>query len=232
MKVTRTRHSIAKADQVRSTAGTSSTRRTLTGGASLSSTRTQKKEEERRLKEAERLRAIEQKEKARGQLRASPALCPMPAFAAATELTCALPLLCLAAEEADCASGEGAGAAGEDAAEGGEEAVRGCGVGCWCGGHLCPPGRSLVLPTVQPGCHGSPPACLLSLLSLSPPRPSLLSLARVCPWRSEKEVLKALQAQEKREMRLRQREAGVTGPRDDADIEWDALLADYRAKHG
>lgn len=33
-------------------------------------------------------------------------------------------------------------------------------------------------------------------------------------------------------MRLRQREAAVTGPRDDADIEWDGLIAAYRAHNG
>lgn len=33
-------------------------------------------------------------------------------------------------------------------------------------------------------------------------------------------------------MRLRQREAAVTGPRDDADLEWEALLAAYRRQHG
>lgn len=52
------------------------------------------------------------------------------------------------------------------------------------------------------------------------------------PGRSEKEVLKAMQAQEKKAMRLRQREAAVTGPKDDAAIEWDGLLARYRAAHG
>lgn len=52
------------------------------------------------------------------------------------------------------------------------------------------------------------------------------------PSCSEKEMLKAMQAQEKKQMRLRQREAAVTGPKDDADIEWEALLGEYRARHG
>lgn len=43
---------------------------------------------------------------------------------------------------------------------------------------------------------------------------------------------RALAAQEKASLRLRQREMVVTGPRDDADLEWDALLADYRARNG
>ena len=43
---------------------------------------------------------------------------------------------------------------------------------------------------------------------------------------------RALAAQEKAALRLRQREMVVTGPRDDADLEWDALLARYRSEHG
>jgi hypothetical protein len=41
-----------------------------------------------------------------------------------------------------------------------------------------------------------------------------------------------MQQQEKQAMRLRQREAVVTGPRDDLELEWDALLAQYRAHNG
>lgn len=47
----------------------------------------------------------------------------------------------------------------------------------------------------------------------------------------EKEAQRLLQMQEKQAMRLRQREAVVTGPKDDADLEWDALLASYRAQN-
>ena len=43
----------------------------------------------------------------------------------------------------------------------------------------------------------------------------------------EKEMLKALQAQEKQATRLRQRD-GTSGPRDDLDLEWEALLAKQR----
>lgn len=50
--------------------------------------------------------------------------------------------------------------------------------------------------------------------------------------KKEKEMQRALQAQEKASLRLRTREAVVTGPRDDADIEWDALVATYRAHNG
>lgn len=40
----------------------------------------------------------------------------------------------------------------------------------------------------------------------------------------EKEMLKALQAQEKQATRLRQRDGGL-GPKDDLDIEWETLVA-------
>ena len=44
---------------------------------------------------------------------------------------------------------------------------------------------------------------------------------------------RALAAQEKQAMRLRTRhEATASAPRDDADIEWEALLAAYRARNG
>jgi len=43
---------------------------------------------------------------------------------------------------------------------------------------------------------------------------------------------KALQQQEKLAMRLRQREATLTGPKDDTEVEWDALAAAYRAQYG
>lgn len=48
----------------------------------------------------------------------------------------------------------------------------------------------------------------------------------------EREMQRALEVQQKREMRLRQREAAVTGPKDDADMEWEALIASYRAHNG
>ena len=43
-------------------------------------------------------------------------------------------------------------------------------------------------------------------------------------------MLKALAQQEKQATRLRQREANA-GPRDDLDIEWDALLAAQQQQH-
>jgi hypothetical protein len=43
-------------------------------------------------------------------------------------------------------------------------------------------------------------------------------------------MLKALAQQEKQATRLRQREANA-GPRDDLDIEWDALLAAQRQQY-
>lgn len=42
---------------------------------------------------------------------------------------------------------------------------------------------------------------------------------------------RALQQAEKSTLRLRQRDAG-TGPKDDLDLEWEALAAAYRAAHG
>uniref|UniRef100_A0A1D1ZYU9 Homeobox domain-containing protein n=2 Tax=Auxenochlorella protothecoides TaxID=3075 RepID=A0A1D1ZYU9_AUXPR len=49
--------------------------------------------------------------------------------------------------------------------------------------------------------------------------------------RKEKDQLKALQQQEKAVLRLRVRDFG-TGPRDDADLEWEDLIAEYRTTHG
>lgn len=45
----------------------------------------------------------------------------------------------------------------------------------------------------------------------------------------EKEVLKALQAQEKQATRLRQRNDN-TGPKDDLDLEWEALVGQQQAE--
>ncbi|GAB4814610.1 hypothetical protein N2152v2_001656 [Parachlorella kessleri] len=50
--------------------------------------------------------------------------------------------------------------------------------------------------------------------------------------KKEKEMLKMLQQQERNAMRLRARGAGEAGPKDDVDWEWEALVAEYRAKHG
>ena len=44
----------------------------------------------------------------------------------------------------------------------------------------------------------------------------------------EKEVLKALQAQEKQATRLRQRNDN-TGPKDDLDLEWETLVSQQQA---
>ena len=41
-------------------------------------------------------------------------------------------------------------------------------------------------------------------------------------------MMKALQAQEKQATRLRQRDAG-SGPKDDLDLEWEALVAQQQA---
>lgn len=49
-----------------------------------------------------------------------------------------------------------------------------------------------------------------------------------CQICREKEMLKALQAQEKQATRLRQRDAA--GPKDDLDLEWEGLLAAQRAE--
>ena len=48
-----------------------------------------------------------------------------------------------------------------------------------------------------------------------------------CVTGREKELAKALAAQEKEVLRMRQREA-QTGPRDDLDPEWQALLDEQR----
>lgn len=45
-------------------------------------------------------------------------------------------------------------------------------------------------------------------------------------------MLKTLQQQERNAMRLRARPGGETGPKDDADWEWEALVAAYRQQHG
>ena len=53
------------------------------------------------------------------------------------------------------------------------------------------------------------------------------------PARSrEKELQRALQQQEKANLRLRQREAAVAGPRDDLDLEWDALMVAWCSSAG
>lgn len=54
----------------------------------------------------------------------------------------------------------------------------------------------------------------------------------VCPGRREKEMLKALQQQERSALRLRARGGSEAGPKDDADWEWEALVAEYRQQHG
>jgi hypothetical protein len=60
--------------------------------------------------------------------------------------------------------------------------------------------------------------------------PAPIILLQFC--RREKEMLKALQQQERNAMRLRARGAGDAGPKDDVDFEWEALIAEYRAQHG